>query len=276
MDLKRTRTILKSNRELRRRINSLKQSIFLSGILVSIVLGIIIGYFNYYFFFFIISKILIGVFVTFGFVYLLIDDSSNLTSWNNYNERKSFLIEKGLLAMLQTVILFAITFFIFLISRLSGFTKVTEERFLSQFPDFIYPKDYSPEPIQIFLIILVIMLSILSNFSSFIWFVGRFIHFRGFSTKIRLLKVDVKRFFLGWTIMMMIWFVLFPAFLDRIFIDSVTGNPYERWSLFSSILASNPNYLLLFQIGILVVINCIFFFDGIRLLKSRTYYTNNS
>ena len=276
MNLRRTRIILKSNRELRRRMNSLKQAIFLSGILISIVLGIIIGYFNYYFFFFIISKVLIGVFVTFSFVYLLIDDESTLALWNNYKERNSILIEKVLLALLQTFILFAIVFIIFLILTLSGFTNGTEERFLSQFPDFIYPKHYVPNPLQVFLIIIVILLSILSIFSSFIWFVGRFIRFKGYSTKIKLLKIDTKRFFLGWTILMMIWFLLFPALLDRIFIDAVTGNPYERWNLLSQILANNPNNLLFFQIGILVVINCLFFFDGIRLLKSRLFYISDS
>ncbi len=261
----RTRSYVRKNKNIR------KYKIMANGIIIfaCVFAAGAWSYFNYYFYMLIILKFLVVASIPLHAISLVADSEEIIEYWKKGTYRKKIIREKLFYTAYQLIVLFLVSLAIFSLFHLTGMVDRWEAK------GILTPSYYNPSAIEGVLIATVCLLSVLTMWLSAYWYSGSFAKIKRFSKEKGSIVFDNLAYFaLATGIVFLLFYIGLYLFLDDPFITLKAGGSFEGELFLKTIAETLGYWTFVIEIGVLVLINLIFYLMGRRGLNTRTNFVS--
>ena len=262
---RRTRSYVRKNRNIRQYKNMMNSIIIVSCVLAAGAWS----YFNFYFYILTILKFLVIASLPLHAISLAADSEEIVEYWKDGTYRKKIIREKLFYTAYQLIVLFLVSLAIFSLFHLTGMVDRWETK------GILTPSYYTLSAIEGVLIAIVCLLSVVTMWTSAYWYTGYFAKIKRFSKEKGSIVLDKLAYLaLAIVIVFLLFYVGLYLFLDDPFITLKAGGSFEGELFLKTIAETLGYWTFVIEIGVLVVINLVFYLMGRRGLKTRTNFVS--
>ncbi len=262
---RRTRSYVRKNKNIR------KYKILMNSIIIfaCVIPAGAWSYFNYYFYMLIILKFLVVASIPLHAISLVADSEEIIEYWKDGTYRKKIIREKLFYTAYQLIVLFLVSLAIFSIFHLTGMVDRWETQ------GILTPSYYNPSAIEGVLIAIVCLLSVVTMWLAAYWHSGSFAKIKRFSKEKESVVFDNLAYLaLATGIVFLLFYIGLYLFLDDPFITLKAGGSFEGELFLKTIAETLGYWTFVIEIGVLVLINLVFYLMGRRGLNTRTNFVS--